>query len=264
LKVRQREQGADHDPNEADLYKRGKFVILVNVPQLTNLIELLEREREYQQKKQNKGDSAFVSNSDAFKMPKKREIKAMDKKLEDFKLRGMWFVYFHLSLIYYKTLLLHNRALFMTNFTRIAKEYEEELNDKGTPFPQDADYQSSESDASSDSNSDSDASEDDEDEAALLREYAKIKKEREEQERLKEEQKAKEREEKEKEELLQDNPLYNQNDEEDEGVYSLKRKWYDETVFKNQSRVEKKEKKRFINDTVRSDFHRNFLNKFIH
>jgi hypothetical protein len=36
LKVRQREQGADHDPNEADLYKRGKFMTFVNVLQLTN------------------------------------------------------------------------------------------------------------------------------------------------------------------------------------------------------------------------------------
>ncbi len=34
-------------------------------------------------------------------------------------------------------------------------------------------------------------------------------------------------------------------------------------VFKNQSREPKKEAKRFINDTVRNDFHRRFLNKYI-
>lgn len=134
---------------------------------------------------------------------------------------------------------------------------------EGTPFPQDADYKSSSSESDSESD-DSDASEDDEDEAALLREYVKIKKEREETQRKKEEEKAKEREEQEKEEIMNDNPLYNKEEDENEGVYSLQRKWYDETVFKNQARIQKKEKKRFINDTVRSDFHKDFLNRFIH
>lgn len=45
--------------------------------------------------------------------------------------------------------------------------------------------------------------------------------------------------------------------------YSLKRKWYDDTVFKNQAKKEKKPVKRFINDTVRSDFHRKFMYKSI-
>jgi protein CWC15 len=63
---------------------------------------------------------------------------------------------------------------------------------------------------------------------------------------------------------MHDNPIYNQKEEgPEEGVYSLKRKWYDETVFKNQARVQKKVKKRFINDTVRSDFHKDFLNRFV-
>lgn len=47
------------------------------------------------------------------------------------------------------------------------------------------------------------------------------------------------------------------------GSYSLRKRWYDETVFKNQTRTEPKEKKRFINDTVRSDFHRKFINRFV-
>ena len=51
---------------------------------------------------------------------------------------------------------------------------------------------------------------------------------------------------------MNDNPLYQQEEEEDEIGYSLKRKWYDETVFKNQAKVQKNVKKRFINDTVRS------------
>lgn len=153
-----------------------------------------------------------------------------------------------------------NQEVLYSNFISIAKEYEEEL-DKGTPFPQDADYESESSSESK--SSDSDASEDDEEEAALLREYVKIKKEREDQQRKKEEEKAKQIEDQQNEELLTDHPLYNNKEEESEGIYSLGRKWYDETVFKNQARIQKKDKKRFINDTVRSDFHRNFLNKFI-
>jgi protein CWC15 len=34
-------------------------------------------------------------------------------------------------------------------------------------------------------------------------------------------------------------------------------------VFKNQTRGEPERKKRFVNDTIRSDFHRRFLNKYI-
>lgn len=39
--------------------------------------------------------------------------------------------------------------------------------------------------------------------------------------------------------------------------------WDDDVVFRNQSRGEPKAAKRFINDTIRSDFHRKFLNKYI-
>ncbi|TNV76051.1 hypothetical protein FGO68_gene12850 [Halteria grandinella] len=66
------------------------------------------------------------------------------------------------------------------------------------------------------------------------------------------------------EEILTANPLLNQDiSEQQTGVYSLKKRWYEETVFKNQSRTAPKQKKTFINDTVRSDFHRKFLNRFI-
>jgi protein CWC15 len=44
----------------------------------------------------------------------------------------------------------------------------------------------------------------------------------------------------------------------------IKRKWNDDVVFRNQARGESAGmKKRFINDTVRNDFHRRFLDKFI-
>ncbi|EER05302.1 conserved hypothetical protein, partial [Perkinsus marinus ATCC 50983] len=47
------------------------------------------------------------------------------------------------------------------------------------------------------------------------------------------------------------------------GSMQLKRRWDDDTVFKNQSRNQPKGKKRFINDAVRSDFHRKFLDRYI-
>ena len=65
--------------------------------------------------------------------------------------------------------------------------------------------------------------------------------------------------------MLTANPLLNQDLAEAtaSGLYSLRKRWYEETVFKNQARTQPKEKKRFINDTVRSDFHRKFLNRFV-
>jgi protein CWC15 len=40
-------------------------------------------------------------------------------------------------------------------------------------------------------------------------------------------------------------------------------RWDDDVVFKNQARGEPKPAKRFINDTIRNDFHRKFLNKYM-
>jgi len=44
---------------------------------------------------------------------------------------------------------------------------------------------------------------------------------------------------------------------------TLKRRWDDDTVFQNQARDEPKREKRFVNDTIRSDFHKRFLNRYI-
>merc|ERR1712146_38376 len=43
------------------------------------------------------------------------------------------------------------------------------------------------------------------------------------------------------------------------GLFS--QKWYEDTVFTNQSREEKKPCMQFINDTVRTDAHRQFLER---
>lgn len=46
-------------------------------------------------------------------------------------------------------------------------------------------------------------------------------------------------------------------------VLQVKRRWDDDVVFKNQARGEPKAQKRFINDTIRSDFHKRFLTRYI-
>ncbi len=44
---------------------------------------------------------------------------------------------------------------------------------------------------------------------------------------------------------------------------TVTKKWFEDTVFRNQAKQETKQPKRFVNDTVRSDFHRKFLDRFI-
>jgi protein CWC15 len=46
-------------------------------------------------------------------------------------------------------------------------------------------------------------------------------------------------------------------------VFQVKRRWDDDVVFKNQARGEPKAQKRFINDTIRNDFHKRFLTRFM-
>eukprot|EP01120_Amphizonella_sp_Union-15-10_P004180 TRINITY_DN14812_c0_g1_i1.p1 TRINITY_DN14812_c0_g1~~TRINITY_DN14812_c0_g1_i1.p1 ORF type:complete len:234 (+),score=67.13 TRINITY_DN14812_c0_g1_i1:54-755(+) len=115
-------------------------------------------------------------------------------------------------------------------------------------------------DEDSGNSSTSDNSDDDEDTAELMRELEKIKKERE-LESSKKEQELQQRDlDARSKSILTGNPLLNQQID----AFTVKKKWYDDVVFKNQSRGEPKQKKpRFINDTIRNDFHRRFLNKYI-
>jgi protein CWC15 len=117
-------------------------------------------------------------------------------------------------------------------------------------FPQDKDDEFDDSDESIDEEFDDDS------EAELLREYEKIKRMRDEEKREKEKLEAERLKQETQENILTGNPLINTG-------YSLKKKWYEDTIFKNQSKNEQKVKKRFINDTVRSDFHRKFIAKSI-
>ena len=121
-------------------------------------------------------------------------------------------------------------------------------------------------DNSNDNNNESDYDSDDT-EKELMLELEKIKKAQNEEK----EKKNDEIKQKTEQEILNGNPLLSQTiastssfNNFSHNEYSLKKKWYEDTVFKNQSRLEIKPKKRFINDTVRSDFHRKFLAKIIH
>lgn len=113
-------------------------------------------------------------------------------------------------------------------------------------------------DSDVDLKSDSEESDDDDedDTAALLAELERIKKERAEEKLRKERQKQEEELKAKEVELVRGNPLLNPN-------FSVKRRWDDDVVFKNQARGEPKVTKRFINDTIRNDFHRKFLSKYM-
>jgi protein CWC15 len=114
-------------------------------------------------------------------------------------------------------------------------------------------------DSSNDEDDDDDNSESDSEEAELLREYEKITKEREEeQKRLEQERKNIDVQAK-AQGILRGNPLLNP----DRDDFNIKKKWYEDVVFKHQARHEPVKKQRFINDTTRNDFHRKFLGKYV-
>ena len=99
----------------------------------------------------------------------------------------------------------------------------------------------------------------DNEEEELLRELERIKRERAE-ERAKEEARQHDLLELQKEEqAIHGNPLLAPTQS-----FLVKRRWNDDVVFRNQAKgVDENPKKRFINDMIRSDFHRKFLNRYI-
>ncbi len=48
-----------------------------------------------------------------------------------------------------------------------------------------------------------------------------------------------------------------------DAIATSRNRWNDDVVFKGQARTEPETKKRFVNDTIRNDFHRRFLTKYI-
>ena len=149
------------------------------------------------------------------------------------------------------TLLVKAKPLMLTNeevdTERIASKYD----DRDEEEDSDSDLDSS--------SSDDDDDDDDDDEELLQRELEKIKKEREDA-RLKKEAEEEEIALREKgDDVMAGNPLMDAS----KRSSVMKRKWNDDVVFKNQARSEPEVKKRFVNDTIRNDFHRRFLSKYM-
>eukprot|EP01060_Flectonema_neradi_P041267 TRINITY_DN9743_c0_g1_i1.p1 TRINITY_DN9743_c0_g1~~TRINITY_DN9743_c0_g1_i1.p1 ORF type:complete len:200 (+),score=45.93 TRINITY_DN9743_c0_g1_i1:45-602(+) len=109
--------------------------------------------------------------------------------------------------------------------------------------------------------SDSESSDDSDEELEVRKELERLKEERQ-QASLK---KAREEQERREEEIIKGNPLLKlgEEDDEDEGNFKTKRRWDDDVLFKNQTRTEPEVKRRFINDSVRNDFHRRFLDRYM-
>jgi len=134
---------------------------------------------------------------------------------------------------------------------------------KAVPKSIDADDSDSDSDSSSDSDSESE-DEDADETAELMKELERIKKERAEEARKREVEQQKLDAQEREEQMLSSNPLVNvANQQQARDDFTIKKRWYEDTVFKNQTRGETKVQKRFINDTIRNDFHKKFLFKYI-
>uniref|UniRef100_A0A1I7TUH7 Cwf15/Cwc15 cell cycle control protein n=1 Tax=Caenorhabditis tropicalis TaxID=1561998 RepID=A0A1I7TUH7_9PELO len=114
---------------------------------------------------------------------------------------------------------------------------------------------------------DSDDDSDDDDTAALMAELEKIKKERAEEKAARDEE-LKEKEEKQRmANILAGNPLLNDSSASGTsgGDFTVKRRWDDDVVFKNCAKgvEERKKNVTFINDAIRSEFHKKFMDKYI-
>ncbi|PCG96991.1 Cwf15/Cwc15 cell cycle control protein [Penicillium occitanis (nom. inval.)] len=111
----------------------------------------------------------------------------------------------------------------------------------------------------SDSDSSEEESDDEEDEAAeLMRELEKIKRERQEQKEKEEREREAQEQEQREYDIARGNPLLNPQD------FNIKRRWDDDVVFKNQARgSEVKRGPEFVNDLLRSDFHKRFMSKYV-
>lgn len=117
-----------------------------------------------------------------------------------------------------------------------------------------------ESEDDNEEDSSEDDSDDDEDETAeLQRELEKIKRERAEKREQEEREKAAAEEAAHEKDIAMGNPLLNPKTD-----FNVKRRWDDDVIFKNQARgTEDKGKKEFVNDLLRSDFHKRFMSKYV-
>ncbi|KAK7751635.1 complexed with cef1p [Diatrype stigma] len=113
----------------------------------------------------------------------------------------------------------------------------------------------------SEEDDDDDDDDDDDEDAELERELEKIRRERAEKRAKEEAEKAAKEQEERERDIAYGNPLLNPQQQN----FNMKRRWDDDVVFKNQARgTENKGKtKEFINDLLRSDFHKRFMSKYV-
>ncbi|KAJ3030520.1 hypothetical protein HDV00_008859 [Rhizophlyctis rosea] len=124
----------------------------------------------------------------------------------------------------------------------------------------DLDKDDSDEEEEDEDNDDSDDDDDEDDTAELLRELEKIKRERAEEKERQEAERRQEEERMKEEAAMTGNPLLPTGPTD----FAVKRRWDDDVIFKNQAKgVDENPKKRFINDMLRSDFHRKFMSKYI-
>ncbi|CAB3231147.1 unnamed protein product [Arctia plantaginis] len=110
----------------------------------------------------------------------------------------------------------------------------------------------------------SDSSDSDDDTAALLAELNKIRKERAIDQAKKEAERKQEEERIRMENILSGNPLLNYSAAGQKNDLKVKRRWDDDVVFKNCARSEPEKKSNtFINDSLRSEFHKKFMEKYV-
>lgn len=68
------------------------------------------------------------------------------------------------------------------------------------------------------------------------------------------------------ENILKGNPLLNKPGTSSASAsvdFKVKRNWDDDVVFKNCAKIDDNKPKEFINDTLRSDFHKKFMERYI-
>jgi len=131
---------------------------------------------------------------------------------------------------------------------------------------EESDLDASDSDLDDDSEDDDNSEDDDEDEEeALQAELVKIRAERALSKAKQETEAAKREKARMEEDALIGNPLLASSSlPSSVSSGKLKRRWNDDVVFRNQAKNEPdRNQKRFINDTVRNDFHKRFLYKFV-
>ncbi|KKY35507.1 putative cwf15 cwc15 cell cycle control protein [Diaporthe ampelina] len=129
----------------------------------------------------------------------------------------------------------------------------------------DSDSSSSEKDDDDDDDSSDSDSDSDDEEAELQRELERVKRERQEKREREEREKAAAEAEQREREIAKGNPLLNNNSGGAKTDFTVKRRWDDDVVFKNQARgtEDKNKSKEFVNDLLRSDFHKRFMSKYV-